>query len=656
MTKPKKNKTLEQVLKKGEPLTYNQIKLLTGLTKKTFNIKLEEMKSGGVPIKAYVDQNTYVTYFYLQKGPMMSNQVYNVDLNDGEYLLGVYGDTHVGDKGYDHNAHLKYYDMLDDRGVELVLHAGDLITGVSVYNNQHVDLNIHTKMEQAEWYVDNCPELSKGETLIIDGNHDTKNMEKSFSPGYFIGDRKSNHRYLGQIAADVRLSSNLTARLIHLRGRAYAKCFDDKTEVLTKKGFKLFKELIKDDLLATRNEEGFLEWNKPIELFEYDYDGELLHFKARGFDLLITPNHNMLVRAYPKKLNRLEELEHPEKSHIKLPTEFGLIEAKDVNDSFVRQKWQMTKSCKWEGRELLEYEIPFRKKIGKGGTEGRHFKPMKIEQWLKFLGWFVSEGNTEGKNKHKYCTTITQIRVNYREEIENLLIELGWEYKKNWKCFKIYGAELAEHIDKICGVGANNKKVPEFIKTLKPKLIQNFIETLFKGDGSWDKKSKKFISYTTISSKLSDDLQELLLKCNIGSKKTTRGISISYEQNDPTINKKGEKVYYKGKVYCAEVKNHTMLIRRNGKMIWSGNSYTLQKYIRGLAPVGMPNMIFKGHSHDAIYMNVQGIECLHTSTLQHGISNFAKELGFQDSIGAWIITYEIENSKLKRFVPELIKF
>ena len=309
MTTPKtKKKTLEQVLKKGKPLTYNEIKLLTGLTKKSFNIKLGDLKDGGIPIKAYVDQNTYVTYFYLQKGPMMSNQVYNVDLNDGEYLLGVYGDTHVGDKGYDHNAHLKYYDMLDDRGCELVMHAGDLITGVSIYSNQHVDLNIHTKMEQAEWYVDNCPELSKGETLIIDGNHDTKNMEKSFSPGYFIGDRKSNHRYLGQIAADVRLASNLTARLIHLKGRAYAK------------------------------------------------------------------------------------------------------------------------------------------------------------------------------------------------------------------------------------------------------------------------------------------------------------------------------------------------------------SYTLQKYIRGLAPVGMPNMIFKGHSHDSIYMNVQGIECLHTSTLQHGISNFAKELGFQDEIGAWIITYEIENSKLKRFVPELIRF
>ena len=334
--KTKKYKTLEKILK--NPVNFNEIKTLTGLTRKQSKLKISKMKVEGMPVKSYVDENNYQIYFFSDNSP--TQEVYDNTLSDGNYLMGVYGDTHIGDKGYDHKAHTDYYDILDDRGIELVLHAGDMITGVSIYRNQHVDLNIHTKMEQAEWYVNNCPELSKGKTLVVDGNHDVKNMENSFSPGYFIGQRKDHYEYLGQVSADIQLASNLTSRLIHLRGRAYAKCFDDKTEVLTKKGFKLFKELIKDDLLATRNEEGFLEWNKPIELFEYDYDGELLHFKARGFDLLITPNHNMLVRAYPKKLNRLEELEHPEKSHIKLPTEFGLIEAKDVNDSFVRQKWQ----------------------------------------------------------------------------------------------------------------------------------------------------------------------------------------------------------------------------------------------------------------------------------------------------------------------------
>jgi len=101
------------------------------------------------------------------------------------------------------------------------LNSGDLITGVSVYRNQHVDLNIHTKLEQAEWYIDNVPELSHGETLIIDGNHDLKNLENSFSPGYMIGDKKRNYKYLGQICADVELASGLVARLIHLRGNAY---------------------------------------------------------------------------------------------------------------------------------------------------------------------------------------------------------------------------------------------------------------------------------------------------------------------------------------------------------------------------------------------------------------------------------------------------
>ena len=85
-------------------------------------------------------------------------------------------------------------------------------------------------------------------------------------------------------------------------------------------------------------------------------------------------------------------------------------------------------------------------------------------------------------------------------------------------------------------------------------------------------------------------------------------------------------------------------------------TYVLQKYIRGLKPSEMPDMIFKGHSHDAVYVSIQGVECLHTSTLQHAISNFAKELGFCDEIGAWIVCVEISDGVIVRFVPELLRF
>jgi hypothetical protein len=217
-----KNLSLEEALRKGNPLNFEELKQATGLNKKGFNDELQRLKKAGVPIQAYLDENTYSTYFYISKGPIPSKN-YSLNLKDGNYLMAVEGDDHIGDKGYDHNAKCKFYNILDDRGCKLSLNAGDLVTGVDVYKNQHVDLNIHTKMDQAQWYVDNVPELTNGETLIIDGNHDVKGMENSFSPGYFIGENKNHYRYLGQISADINLASGLVARLIHLKGAAYSK-------------------------------------------------------------------------------------------------------------------------------------------------------------------------------------------------------------------------------------------------------------------------------------------------------------------------------------------------------------------------------------------------------------------------------------------------
>ncbi len=219
MTSKKKYKTLDQILK--QPVNFNQIKIGTGLTRKQAKLKISQMKVDGRPVKSYVDESDYQIYFYLDRNPQPSQEIYNLGLSDGNYLMGVYGDTHIGDKGYDHPAHLKYYDILDDRGVDLVLHAGDMITGTKIYQSQHVDLDIHTKMEQAEFYVDNCPELSTGKTLAISGNHDLKNLGNSFDPGELICNRKNHYEYLGQMAASVQLASGLEARLLHLKGNAY---------------------------------------------------------------------------------------------------------------------------------------------------------------------------------------------------------------------------------------------------------------------------------------------------------------------------------------------------------------------------------------------------------------------------------------------------
>lgn len=75
----------------------------------------------------------------------------------------------------------------------------------------------------------------------------------------------------------------------------FDECFSSTTEVLTNKGWLLFQDLTKTELLATRTSEGYLEYQKPTRYIEKVYDGELLEFTHRSFKLLTTPGHNLFI-------------------------------------------------------------------------------------------------------------------------------------------------------------------------------------------------------------------------------------------------------------------------------------------------------------------------------------------------------------------------
>ncbi|KPV64824.1 MAG: hypothetical protein AOA65_0791 [Candidatus Bathyarchaeota archaeon BA1] len=101
---------------------------------------------------------------------------------------------------------------------------------------------------------------------------------------------------------------------------------------------------------------------------------------------------------------------------------------------------------------------------------------------------------------------------------------------------------------------------------------------LMDGDGSFS----GGWTYSTSSKKLADNFQELLLKigysCSISN---SRGdeyvVSINRKSTTPFLNcgqdcegRSWED--YRGEVYCLEVPNHTLYVRRNGKACWCGNS------------------------------------------------------------------------------------
>jgi len=216
MTK-QKPKPLEILLKKG-PANFRDIKLATGMTKKTAILKVLELQAAGVPIDSYSDKKTFETYFYLAEKTNLRN-AYNLNLKDGNYLFGATSDKHFGDDAFRLDYLLKAYDTYDDRGVECVFDCGDIITGISVYRGQHAELTHHTIHGQIDYVVDDHPALTDNKkTVLITGNHDLNDLLKSGDPGVIIERRRKDFEYIGQVNQVVKVANNMSFNLVHYKG------------------------------------------------------------------------------------------------------------------------------------------------------------------------------------------------------------------------------------------------------------------------------------------------------------------------------------------------------------------------------------------------------------------------------------------------------
>ena len=147
---------------------------------------------------------------------------------------------------------------------------------------------------------------------------------------------------------------------------------------------------------------------------------------------------------------------------------------------------------------------------------------------------------------------------------------------------------------------SNEKYIPIEIKELSVPYLNIFLSAFCEGDGTikkgivWDGyKCKDQRIFFTSSKKLADDLGELILKTqNTPSYKFKEPIEVydrkrnkSYKQNQgiwvitetrnkhmyrPNANEKP--IHYSGKIYDVELeKNHTLFVRRDGKVLVSGN-------------------------------------------------------------------------------------
>lgn len=591
--------------------------------------------------------------------PIKNNDIYELPNNMEHLKLLLISDTHLCSK-YDRLDILRYlYDKAEDRGIKHILHSGDFTDGKS-HRPEHIyELKEPSYEGQVEYCVEKYPTFS-GKTYVIAGNHDGWWYKSAGSEIVkSIAKQREDIIYLGSDVADMKIGK-LKIRLFHGNGgNSYAKCFDCKTEILTENGWKYFCDLTKNERVATLNlKKNEFEWQKPIDYINQQYDGEMYHFKSRTVDMMVTPNHRMLVKKYDKNIlqNRKKDLIMPSKSHQRINLDWQIIEAKDLENA-KRQEWQFKRGGQsWTGDLIESVDIPIRSPKKYASNPIKHIGSVKIEDIAELIAWYTTEGYSNGKKINISQSEV--VNSNNHKKIIDLFKRIGFKKikinNKDNKDISVYSVELSEYLIRECGSGSYNKFLPKWLKNQPSNILKIVFDTMIEGDG-W-KIGKSSFGYKSVSKRLLDDVSEIAHKLGYGVSKNKDTITMSAIQNYPTINNKPEKINYSGNIYCVSVPNTIILVRRNGKTCWSGNSYKLQKYLDTIPVEEKPHILQTGHIHQAFYYKQDNTHCLQTGCLED-LTPYARSLGFSGDKSCWWLDINFDDKgNIYSITPELETF
>ena len=351
--------------------------------------------------------------------------------------------------------------------------------------------------------------------------------------------------------------------LIQLIGSDNIDCFDEKTEILSEDGWKLFKDLSKDERVATLVD-GQLKYNVPTEHMEYDYSGDMYRISSKSIDMFVTPNHRFYVRSSK-----------------------GFYKFKDISDPTIRHDSIPAKSS-WKGEERETFHFPSVSRGSVYSSRGLDKRSLPMEDFVALLGIYLSEGCTF-QNKENNRITITQQKPINKIKIANLLVRCNIKFSERKGNFNFNCRLMHSYFSQF---GLQHKRyIPKGIKSLSPRYLKILLNWLVLGDGY---KNDNNIGYYSTSKRLVDDIQEIVIKLGLSANITEKKQSVSmirgrvvkptkilydllirtscFKRLSSSNKNYISKESYIGKVYCVSVPSGVIKVRRNGKECWSGNS------------------------------------------------------------------------------------
>ena len=326
-------------------------------------------------------------------------------------------------------------------------------------------------------------------------------------------------------------------------------CFDRITQVLTLDGWKYFKDLKYTDKVATMNlTTKELEFQTPINIITEYHSGYIYRYDG-SLPLAVTPDHKILYSTqhtmehlYYKKLCDIIE---NDEGVVYIPKcSMGI---KDTNNKWI------------------------------------------VDGFL--LGFYLTVGYKSILNNekciHLYNTNlnvIEKLRESYNSEIEhskgNYFI-----MSDNYNTKDIYHLIIKDDFlfNNLPDDEIKKRYIPkEFLFTAGKEELQKCFDGMIIGNGNIDVSGRRII-YNTESKQLANDFQVLCSLLGLSSI-LYKASDIMYEvcvytHKDDFYEMKLDKlrkVYYRGLVYSVTVPNGNVLVRRNGKVMFSGNCDSLR--------------------------------------------------------------------------------
>ena len=344
---------------------------------------------------------------------------------------------------------------------------------------------------------------------------------------------------------------------------AYGFCYDEDTEVLTRDGWMPFQKLTGTEDVATRSPDGAFQWQRPTRIVDDPYDGPMVRFKSQVYDLLVTPNHRMLVRRDPKQ------------SRPTADTSWHIREAAWFTDHQA-SGFQIPATSTWD--------VP-QPPVAIGD---RTYDP---EAFARFLGLYLAEGWTSTGTDHPNRVTVCQSQRNPRlTEVRAVLDAVGlpWKWSPGQGVsgkFYVTDPALADWLrTNAYDPGPKRswaKRIPREALGWSADTLTALIDGLMLGDGHTEKWGYR--RYLTTSRGLADDVMEAAQKAGQEAWIDARAAHpdtygrrhqyrVCFRPGDahrvpqPTVE------WYTGRIGCVSVPNGIIYVRRNGRPAWCGNT------------------------------------------------------------------------------------